>query len=138
MYAMKLQKRARAARYIRCFLIACAVAAVLICLQNLAGKTTKERLQTLHDAFFATGAFCILAAGLSHIDGAGGLLGIGYTFVCVKNALMPLIARKKETYAQYRQRKLNGKRTVQGNPLWLVGILFLIISIAVLFIWKML
>ena len=135
---MKEQKRANFLRYLIGFSLAISVAVGILFIKGVNGKTAKELLQTLHDAFFATGAFCILAAGLSHIDGAGGLLGIGYTFVCVKNALMPLIARKKETYAQYRQRKLNGKRTVQGNPLWLVGILFLIISIAVLFIWKML
>ena len=101
MYEMKLQKRTK----LLCFFLAGSCAFAVLLLKGIEDKTTKELLQTLHDALFATGAFCLLWGGVLYTAKEGAFLGIGYLLSRVKQALFSFSRASGETYAQYRSKK---------------------------------
>lgn len=133
--AMKVQKRAIFLRYAVSFLLTGGVAVVIFFLKGIDGKNTKEILQTLHDAFFATGAFCLLLFGLSYVGSEGGFLGIGYALTRAARALLPFTPRGHETYAQYREKKTKDKQPFKKHVLCRLGIIFIIISLMFLWAW---
>lgn len=132
---MKAQKRTIFLRYTVCFLLAGGAAMAILFIKGISGKPTKEILQTLHDAFFATGAFCLLFAGLLFTENKGAFLGIGYALSRASKSLFPFLPRERETYAQYREKKTKNQRPSHKSVLFWTGIVFTILSIFFLGAW---
>ncbi len=132
---MKEQKRANFLRYLIGFSLAISVAVGILFIKGVNGKTAKELLQTLHDAFFATGAFCLLYAGLLFVDGKGAFLGIDYAFRRAIQALLPFSNKTPQKYAQDRAQKQSIKKNASADISLRIGAFFLFVSLVFLLIW---
>lgn len=132
---MKLQKRTKLLCFFICFFLAGSCAFAVLLLKGIEDKTTKELLQTLHDALFATGAFCLLWGGVLYANTYGAFLGVGYALHQAKQALFPFTKGRRETYAEYRNRKGREKTSLSQSGMLVVGALFILLSIIPLYAW---
>ena len=132
---MKGQKRAILLHYLIHFALAIGVTMGILLIKGVQEKTSKELLQTLHDAFFATGAFCLLYAGLRFAGGAGAFLGVGYAVRWAVQALMPFLKKRKQTYGQYCEEKSAGKPNAHSKITARIGIVFILTSLVFLYLW---
>jgi hypothetical protein len=93
-------------------------------------------MQILIDAFFSAGILFVLFSGLLFVSGEGALLGVSYVFGrAIKAVFVPFGRKDHETYAQYRERKLGTKKSGIGTPIFLTGLLFVVVSLIFLIIW---
>jgi hypothetical protein len=96
----------------------------------------KANMQILIDAFFSAGILFVLFSGLLFVSGEGALLGVSYVFGrAIKAVFVPFGRKDHETYAQYRERKLGTKKSGIGTPIFLTGLLFVVVSLIFLIIW---
>ena len=132
---MEKDKKALLIRYIVCFCVACGMVLGVFALKGFFTETAKDNMQLLHDAFFTAGILMVLFSGMMFVAGEGAFLGVGYVLERAFKALIPLGRREHESYAQYRERKLGKKKVNSGTPIFLTGLLFVVVSIVFLIIW---
>ena len=132
---MEKDKKALLIRYIVCFCVACGMVLGVFALKGFFTGNAKDNMQLLHDAFFTAGILMVLFSGMLFVAGEGAFLGIGYVLERAFKALIPLGRREHESYAQYRERKLGKKKANSGTPIFLTGLLFVVVSVVFLIIW---
>ncbi len=132
---MEKDKKALLIRYIVCFCVACGMVLGVFALKGFFTGNAKDNMQLLHDAFFSAGILMVLFSGMMFVAGEGAFLGVGYVLERAFKALIPLGRREYESYAQYRERKLGKKKVNSGTPIFLTGLLFVVVSIVFLIIW---
>ena len=131
-YAMKAKKTSFFKGFAVSFFTASIALATMVAVKGLDGKMVKEITQTLHDAFFAVGAFCVLFSLLGYVKGEGAFIGVGYVFHVAFNALTSFGRKNTATYAKYRtEQEQTNIRLLQSGSFW-VGIIFLLISLVIL------
>ena len=133
---MEKEKKALLIRYIVSFCVASGLVLIVFTLKGFFTDNAKQNIQLLHDAFFASGALLMLFSAMLYLSSEGALLGISYVFgKAIKAVFIPFGRKDQETYAQYRERKLGNKKNVAGGTIFLVGLLFVIVSVVFLIIW---
>ena len=133
---MEKDKKALLIRYIVCFCVASGIVLAVFALKGFFTGNAKANIQLLHDAFFSAGILLVLFSGLMFVSSEGALLGVSYVFSrAIKAVFLPFGRKDHETYAQYRERKLGAKKASSGTPIFLTGLLFVVVSIVFLIIW---
>ena len=133
---MEKEKKALLAKYLICFCVASVIVLLVFAMQGFFSDDVKDNMRILHDAFFSAGILLVLFSGLLFVSGEGALLGVGYVLGrAVKAVFIPFGRKDHETYAQYRERKLGTKKAGSGTPIFLTGLLFVVVSIVFLIIW---
>lgn len=125
-------------RYLVCFCVGLVIAFGALAIQGFFADGAKMNMQILHNAFFASGAFLMLFAGLLYVSDEGAFLGIGYALGRVVEFLLPFYRKNPENYAEYRERKLGKQKTHSKRSVFLIGLFFFIISIVFLTVWALL
>lgn len=129
---MKVEKTSVFKGFAISFFTASIALMAMVAVKSLDGKTAKEIIKTLHDAFFAVGAFCILFSLFRYVKGEGVFVGAGYVCRVAFNALTSFGNHHKITYAKYRAEQVPTKiRLFQSGCFW-VGVIFLLISLVIL------
>ncbi len=133
---MEKEKKALLIRYIVCFCVASALVLGVFAIKGFFTDNAKQNMQLLHDAFFASGALLMLFSAMLFLSAEGALLGLTYVFGrAIKALFIPFGRRDQESYAQYRERKLGGKKGDAGGAVFWTGLLFVAISVVFLIIW---
>ena len=129
---MKVEKTSVFKGFAVSFFAASIALMAMVAVKSLDGKTVKETMQTLHDAFFAVGAFCILFSLFRYVKGEGVFVGVGYVCRVAFHALTSFVNHNKMTYAKYRAEQVQTKnRLLQSGCFW-AGVIFLLISLVIL------
>lgn len=122
--------------YSVCFCIAISLAFVALLVQGFFADSVKENMKILHNAFFVSGGLLTLFSGLLYVSDGGAFLGVGYVLGRAVKGLFPFWGKDAETYAEYRERKIERKKAGFGKlPLLLTGIFFLLLSLIFLAVW---
>ena len=122
------------------YLIAMAVAAVIVVLmlwgRGYFGETVwKTQCRLLCDAFTLAGALFLLLCALVWVSSKGAFLGIGYAVGRFVHTLLPFLPKSRETYAEYRARKL-GRSGGQSYAFLLVtGLVYFAVAIILLIVY---
>ena len=133
---MEKEKKALLIRYLVCFCVASAIVVGVFAIKGFFTANAKANMQILIDAFFSAGILFVLFSGLLFVSGEGALLGVSYVFGrAIKAVFVPFGRKDNETYAQYRERKLGTKKSGIGTPIFLTGLLFVVVSLIFLIIW---
>lgn len=132
---MKEEKKALLTRYIVCFCVAAGIVFAVFTMKGFFGSDLKQNMQILHDAFFSAGALMMLFSGLLYVSGEGAFLGVGFVLGKAVKALLPFGRKEHETYAQYRERKLEKAKKSSDKCIFLTGLFFFLISLIFLAIW---
>lgn len=133
---MKKEKKALLIRYLICFCVASVIVLAVFAIRGFFTESAKANIQILHDAFFTAGILLVLFSGLVFVSGEGALLGVRYVFgTAIKALFVPFGRKDQETFAQYRERKLGTKKPSGAGPIFLTGLLFVLVSVIFLIIW---
>lgn len=134
---MEKEKKALLIRYLVCFCVALVIVFTVFVIKGFFTGDAKANIQLLIDAFFTAGILFVLFSGMLYVSSEGALLGVRYVFGRAFKALFIPFGRKDhETYAQYRERKLGTKKSGIGTPIFLTGLLFVVVSLIFLIIWN--
>jgi hypothetical protein len=119
-----------------CFGVASALVLAVFAIKGFFTENAKANIQLLHDAFFSSGILLVLFSGLMFVSAEGALLGVSYVLGrAIKAVFVPFGRKDHETYAQYRERKLGTKKTTGAGPVFLTGLVFVLVSVIFLIIW---
>lgn len=133
---MEKEKKALLIRYIVCFCVASGIVLIILALKGFFSDNAKQNVQLLHDAFFSAGALLMLFSAMIFLSAEGALLGLSYVFgKAIKAVFIPFGRKDQESYAQYRERKLGNRKTTGAGTIFLVGLLFVAISVIFLIVW---
>ena len=75
-------------------------------------------------------------AAMWFISGEGGFLGIGYVLQNVVQAFVPMGRKNHQSYAQYRESKLEKLKKPGDHCILFTGLLFLAVGIILTVIWS--
>ncbi len=122
------------------YLIAMAVGAVIVLMmlwgQGYFTETNwRQQCRLLCDAFTFSGLIIMLLCALVWVSNRGMFLGIGYAFGRLFHTLLPFLPKSKETYAEYRERKLERGGVHGYGFLFLTGLLYFAVAIVFLIIY---
>ncbi len=101
-----------------------------------AGAAASEKYRALCDAFTVSAVLLLAFGALLWVSGEGVFLGIGWA---VKNAVLILIpgqALNRESYAEYRARKLSTGKASGFGFLFIVGAVFLAVALVFLVLYN--
>ena len=101
-----------------------------------AGAPASEKYRALCDAFTVPAVLLLAFGALLWVAGEGVFVGIGWA---MKNALLLMIpgqGRNRESYAEYRERKLAGGKATGLGFLFAVGAVFLVIALVFLVLYN--
>ncbi len=90
-----------------------------------------EEFKHFCDAFSLAGVALLTVAGCGYLKNQGAFLGIGYALQRVKGYLLPSL-EKKESYADYRERKTEQDDADTPLPFLTAGLFYLAIACALL------
>ena len=123
-------------RYLVAFCVACFLFLSVLILKGFFTDNAKDNMQTLIDAFFASGVLMIMFYGLLFVSSEGAFLGIGFALGRALRMLVPFSKKPIENYGQYRERKAKVKTGENRDTCVLVvGILFFAVSMVLLCFW---
>lgn len=132
---MKNEKKAALIKYIVVFCIASLITLAVFWIKGFFTDNVGVNIQILSDGFCVSGILLLLFAGMMFISGEGALLGIGFVLRNVVLAFIPMGRRHHETYARYRERKLEGLKKPSDHCVAVIGSLFLVVGIIFTVIW---
>lgn len=135
---MKQENKVTLKKYAICFGIEVLIAFLVIWSKGFFTQSVAVNLQILSDAFFVPGILMTLFAGLLYVSGEGALIGIRFV---IRNALLtfiPMGRARHERYADYRARKLAKAKKGSNSHIFVTGLLFLVVGIALTVIWSVL
>ena len=134
---MEKERKALLIRYLIWFCVASGIVLLVFAIQGFFSEDTKDNIRILNDAFFSAGVLLVLFSGLLFVSGEGALLGVSYVLGrAVKAVFIPFGRKDHETYAQYRERKLGTKKASSATPIFLTGLLFVVVGIVFRIIWQ--
>lgn len=128
------ERKALLTRYLICFCVGVGIVFAVFTIKGFFGSDTKQNMQILHDAFFASGALLMLFSGLLYVSGEGAFLGVGFVFGKAVKALIPG-KKEHENYAQYRERKMGKTKKSSDKCIFFIGLFFALIGLIFLAIW---
>ncbi len=129
------ENKKRWIKYLVCCCVGLLIAFIALAIQGFFADDAKMNMQILHNAFFSSGAFLMLFAGLLYVSDEGAFLGIGYALGRVVEFLLPFYRKNPENYAEYRERKLGKQKSHSKRSVFLTGLFFFLISLIFLIIW---
>ena len=133
---MEEEKKSLLIRYIVCFCVGVGLVLAIFSIKGFSADDAKYNIQLLHDAFFSSGALLMLFSAMLYLSSEGALLGLTYVFGrALKAVFIPFGRKDEESYADYRERKLGGKKGDTGGAIFWTGLFFVIISVVFLIIW---
>ncbi len=123
-------------RYIIAFCVASFLFLSVLIIKGFFTDNAKDNMQTLIDAFFASGVLMIMFYGLLFVSSEGAFLGIGFALGRAIKMLIPFSKKGLENYQQYRERKAKVKKAENRDVCVLVvGVLFFAVSMILLCFW---
>ena len=130
---MKQETKATLRNYAICFGIEALIAFLVIWSKGFFAHSAAVNLQILADAFFVSGLLMTLFACLMYISEEGFFISLGYV---MRDALGFILPRKEyERYYDYRERKMSKAKKYEKKHIFVTGLTFLIIGIALTAIW---
>ena len=132
---MKQENKETLRKYAVCFGIEALIAFFVIWSKGFFAHSLAVNIQILSDAFFVSGIFMTLFAGMLYVSGEGALVGIGFVLRNVVLAFVPMGRAKHEKYADYRARKLSNAKKQNDRCILVSGLIFLFIGILFTVIW---
>ena len=127
---MNDDKKAILKKYLACFCVGVAITLFILALKGFSME-----IGVLCDAFTTAGLLLILVAGLMFVSGEGVFLGIGYALGRAVRVFIPTVGRKEESYAKYRERKMEKPKPKGQGCIFFTGLFFFAIAIIFLIIW---
>lgn len=94
-----------------------------------------DRCKILCDAFTLAGLIPILLCALVWVSNQGMFVGLGYACKWLVQTLIPFVKVTKETYAQYRERKLEHGGIRGYSFLFFSGLLFFVVALIFLILY---
>ena len=123
-------------RYLIAFCVAGFLFLSVLMIKGFFTDNAKDNMQTLIDAFFASGVLMIMFYGLLFVSSEGAFLGIGFALGRAIKMLIPFSKKPIENYQQYRDRKAKVKTGENRDVCVLVvGLIFFITSMILLCFW---
>lgn len=133
---MKDDIKALLKRYAISFGIAIAIVVAVLAIKGFFGDDAKANVATLSDSTFTAGILFVCFYGMLFVSNEGGFLGIGFILGKVVRAFIPLARNAdKETYAQYRERKLKNPKKKNDICVLFVGLFFILLSVVFTVVW---
>ncbi len=124
-------------RYLITFGAALAVSMLIIWLRDLNyAESAAERYKILSDAFTVPGVVLVCFSGLLKLSSDGFFDSIAYSFSRVGGMLIPFFKTKHETYYDYKMRKAEKRGQINFRFLFLVGMVFIIISLIFILLYE--
>lgn len=117
-------------KYAVAFAVAGAIVVLVLWGQGFFTQTLwSEQCKNLCDAFTFSGLLFILVGALVWVSNKGAFLGIGFAINWLVYTLIPLGKKKHETYADYRERKIE-KGGIKGYSfLFFTGLAYFVVAI---------
>ncbi len=125
-------------KYLACFGVAIVISFLVIWIRGFFTEDVKTNMYVLCDAFFVSGIMFLMFSGLMFASGEGAFLGIGYALKRAVRVFVPVINRKEETYAEYRERKTGKEKKKGDHCIFFTGLFFFALSLIFLFVWSLL
>ena len=132
---VKEKTKASLKNYGICAGIEILIAFLVIWAKGFFAHSLAVNIQILSDAFFVSGIFMTMFAGMMYISGEGAFIGIGFVLRNVVLAFIPMGRAKHEVYADYRARKLGNAKKSNNHYALVTGLIFLFIGIVFTVIW---
>ncbi len=132
---MKPEKKELLRDCLICFGIASLITFIVFWVKGFFTDDVGVNIQILSDGFFVSGILLSMYAGMMYISSEGALLGIGFVLRNVVLFFVPMGRTRHETYHQYRERKLEGKRDMNNPAVLIVGLVFLATAIILSAVW---
>ena len=101
------------------------LAVICVCLLRFERVEAK---QSLCDAFSLVGVAFLTIVALEFLGMKGSLLGLGFALKSVQTYLFPFRKAKRESYGEYRARKLAEERRAPRSHFLFVGVFYLIVA----------
>lgn len=125
-------------KYLACFGVAIVIAFLVIWIRGFFTDDAKTNMTILCDAFSVSGILLLLFSGLMFVSSEGAFLGIGYALKRAVRVFVPVINRKEETYAEYRERKTGKEKKKGDSCIFFTGLFFLLVGLIFMLIWYLL
>lgn len=135
---MDQEKKKVLLKYLACFGIASAMLFIFFAIKGFDFGGLKSALQLLCDAFFVVGALWLLFAGFVYVSGEGVFFGLGFAFKGMLGVFVPHLRDNRETFRQYRERKLEEHKSKVQGCIVITGLVLLAIGFILLIIWHQL
>lgn len=122
------------------YLVSMSVAALIVVLM-LWGRgyftqtEWQEQCKLLCDALTFSGVIFMLLCALVWVGNRGAFLGIGYAVGRLVHTLLPFLPKSKETYAQYRERKIERGGVHGYSFIFVTGLIYFAVAIAFLIVY---
>lgn len=132
---MEQETKIKLRNYAICVGVEIVIGFLVVWSKGFFAHSTAVNLQILADAFFVSGLLMTLFAGLMYVSSEGVFIGVGYIMRNALRMFIPMGKMKYESYADYRERKLNGKKKSNISCVVITGLVFLFVGIVLTVIW---
>ena len=132
---LKQENKVLFTKYGICFGVASLIAFIVFWIRGFFTDRISVNIQILSDGFYIAGMIFLFIAGMMYISGEGGFIGIGYIFKSVIQIFVPMGRMNHERYADYRERKLEGKKKSGDRCILITGLVFFAVGLILSVVW---
>ena len=122
-------------KYGVCFGAASLITLAVFWIKGFFTDSVSVNVQILSDGFTISGILMLFLAGMMFLSGEGALLGISFVLRNVVQAFVPMGRKNHEFYADYRERKLAGRKSNQDHCILVTGLVFFLVGVILTAIW---